>query len=197
MTNKDYYSLLGLSQGASPDEIKKAFHKLAHKYHPDKKGGDEAKFKEINEAYQVLSDEKKRRAYDTHGAGWNSGDSGSNQGQGGSWDFNDFAGATGQGQGFQFDLGDLFGEFFNGGRSGSSRTRRGRDISVDIQIPFADGIFGSERTVLISKVGACDHCKGGGGEPGATLKRCTTCNGQGKVHETRRSFLGSFTSTHE
>ena len=196
MANKDYYNLLGLQHGASTDEIKKAFHKLAHKYHPDKKGGDEVKFKEINEAYQVLSDEQKRRAYDTHGAGWNSADGGPSQGAGG-WDFSDFTNAAGQGQGFQFDLGDLFGEFFNGNGGGRSGGRRGRDISVDIQIPFADAIFGSERTVLISKVGICDHCKGTGGEPGVGLKKCATCNGQGKVHETRRSFLGSFTSARE
>jgi len=196
MANKDYYEVLGLEHNASTDDIKKAFHKLAHRYHPDKKGGDESKFKEINEAYQVLSDERKRRAYDTHGASWNSGDSGSSQG-GGGWDFSDFTAPAGPGQGFQFDLGDLFGEFFNGGRAGATRARRGRDISVDIQIPFADSIFGSERTVLISKVGVCDRCQGTGAEPGAAMKKCATCNGQGKVHETRRSFLGAFASVRE
>ncbi len=201
MANKNYYDLLGVSHKASTDEIKKAFHKLAHKHHPDKKGGDETKFKEINEAYQVLSDKEKRHAYDTHGAGWNSGapptgGAGANGATGG-WDFSDFTNAAGAGQGFQFDLGDLFGDFFNGAQGGGRSGRRGRDISVDIQIPFADGIFGSERTVLIAKVGICDHCKGSGGEPGAALTRCETCNGQGKVHETRRSFLGSFTSARE
>mgnify|MGYP001578254364 CR=1 FL=1 len=94
MANKNYYEILGLGNSASQDEIKKAFHKLAHKYHPDKKGGDEAKFKEINEAYQVLSDERKRRAYDTHGAGWNSGGEAPG-GQAGGWDFSGFADAAG------------------------------------------------------------------------------------------------------
>ncbi len=203
MANKDYYEVLGLGHNASTDEIKKAFHKLAHKYHPDKKGGDESKFKEINEAYQILSDERKRRAYDTHGAGWNSNGGATGGGfsgqEAGGWDFSNFGGFAGQaGQdGASWDLGDLFGEFFNGGRGGAAGNRRGRDISVDIQIPFADSIFGSERTVLISKIGVCEHCKGTGGEPGATLKKCETCNGQGKIHETRRSFLGSFASVRE
>lgn len=201
MASKDYYNILGLNSNASTDEIKKAFHKLAHKYHPDKKGGDEAKFKEINEAYQVLSDESKRRAYDTRGAGWNSGSGDSGFGQGApGWDFGDFSGFSAQGTPggptSGWDLGDLFGEFFTGGR-GTPRTRRGRDISVDIQIPFADSIFGSERTVLISKISVCDHCHGSGGEPGAVMKKCAVCNGQGKVHETNRSFLGVFTSTRE
>src|SRR3989344_225460 len=196
MSNKNYYNILGLEQGASTDEIKKAFHKLAHKYHPDKKGGDEAKFKEINEAYQVLSDERKRRAYDTHGTGWNSGEGGAGP-SGGDWDFGDFAGFSGQSAqgGVSWDLGDLFGEFF-GGRSASGG-RRGRDISVDVQIPFADSIFGSERTMLIAKVGVCDRCQGSGGEPGAVMKKCATCNGQGKLHEARRSFLGSFSTVRE
>ncbi len=199
MANKNYYDVLGLGNNASSDEIKKAFHKLAHKYHPDKKGGDEAKFKEINEAYQILSDERKRRAYDTHGAGWNSSDppAGGGGGQSAGWDFSGFADATGQGQGFQFDLGDLFSEFFNGGGARSGGARRGRDISVDIQIPFADAIFGSERTVLISKVSVCDRCKGGGAEPGVAMKKCETCNGQGKIHETKRSFMGAFTAMRE
>ncbi len=202
MVNKDYYRVLGLSPDASADEIKKAFHKLAHQYHPDKKGSDESKFKEINEAYQVLSDERKRRAYDTHGAGWNNNGGaggGSSQDAGGGWDFSNFEGFSAQSAqgGAGWDLGDLFGEFFNGGAGRSGGARRGRDISVDIQIPFADSIFGSERAVLISKVGVCERCKGAGGEPGAALKKCATCNGQGKIHETRRSFLGAFASVRE
>ena len=198
MAGKDYYNVLGLNHNASTDEIKRAFHKLAHKYHPDKKGGDEAKFKEINEAYQVLSDERKRRAYDTHGASWN-GDGGSGPAAGG-WDFGDFAGFSAESAqgGAGWDLGDLFGEFFAGGGSDGRRGgRRGRDISVDIQIPFVDAIFGSERTILLSKVGVCEHCRGTGSEPGAAVKKCDICNGRGKIHETRRSFLGAFTAVRE
>ena len=191
---KDYYQILGIEKSASTEEIKKAFHKLAHKYHPDKKTGDEAKFKEVNEAFQTLSNEEKRQQYDTFGnagPGVGAGSGGWDQGMGG-FDFTNFTG--GNGQGFAFDLGDIFGDLFGGRGAGSSRVRRGRDISVDIQISFADAIFGTERKVLINKVGTCDTCQGSGAEPGTELKTCTTCNGQGKVNETKRSFLGTFTT---
>lgn len=189
---KDYYQILGVERGATSDDIKKAFHKLAHKYHPDKKGGDESKFKEVNEAYQILSDERKRQAYDTYGDSTGA-DFSAAGGPAGGWDFSGFE--TG-GQGFQFDIGDLFGEFFGGGSRGR-RSRRGRDISVDIQIPFVEAIFGSERTVLITKIGVCDHCRGNGAEPGSGKRRCDGCNGRGKIHETRRSLLGSFSAARE
>ncbi len=187
---KDYYELLGVSKTASKDEIKKAFHKLAHKHHPDK-GGDEARFKEINEAYQTLSDEQKRAQYDRFGAGGPQGQGfGSGAGSQAGWDF-DFSGFTGGGaEGFQFDLGDIFGDMFGGG----GRARRGRDISVDIQITFAESIFGTERKVLINKISACETCNGSGAAPGAKTKKCETCNGQGKINEMRQSFLGSFSS---
>lgn len=180
---KDYYQILGVERGASKDDIKKAFHRLAHKYHPDKKGGDEAKFKEINEAYQILSDDAKRRQYDSFGS------AGGGQGGPGGFDFSGFN-ADDLG-GIQFDFGDIFSNIFSGGgRSGGSRTKRGRDISVDIEIPFADAVFGTERTILINKVGQCDKCKGNGAEPGSTLTKCTTCVGKGKIQETRQSFFG-------
>ena len=188
---KDYYSILGITKSASEDEIKKAFRTLAHKYHPDKKGGDEAKFKEISEAYAVLSDKKKRAEYDSYGRTFTG-----NGGQGGfgGFDFSNFA------QGFQgfdnsgteFDLGDIFGEFFGGQQR--SRTRRGRDISIDIEIPFKDAIFGTERRVLIAKMGACDTCGGTGAKKGVGMSTCASCNGKGQIHETRNSFFGSFTS---
>src|SRR3989344_3510421 len=125
--SKDYYEILGLNRGASPDDIKRAFHKLAHRYHPDKKGGDEMKFKEVNEAYQILSNDKRRAEYDSYGQAF-SGASGGGFSGGGqpAWDFGDFA--AGGGQGVQFDIGDIFSEFF-GGR-GRNRVQRGRDISV-------------------------------------------------------------------
>lgn len=180
---KDYYEVLGVTRNASQDDIKKAFHKLAHKYHPDKKGGDEAKFKEVNEAYQILSDNKRRAEYDAYGSTFGSGPS--QEGFQG-FDFSQFS------QGF--DLGDIFGEFFNGGQG---RTRRGRDISVDIQITFAESIFGITRSVLISKVGTCEDCGGSGAEPNSKRVDCKACAGKGRIHETKRSFLGAFTSVHD
>lgn len=194
--NKDYYQILGLAHGASKDDIKKAFNRLAHKYHPDKKGGDEAKFKEINEAYQILSDDRKRAAYDRFGE---AGAAGFGAGQGGSapgWDFSNFTGGGDQGTGFQFDIGDLFGDLFGGDRGGK-RVRRGRDISVDIQIAFSEAVFGTERSILINKVGTCEHCGGRGAEPGSKTTKCQTCNGRGRLNETRRSFLGTFTTQRE
>ncbi len=150
---KDYYKTLNIEKKASKEEVKKAFHKLAHKYHPDKKGGDEAKFKEINEAYQILSDDNKRAQYDQFGsAGVGDGFNGG-QGAGGFGGF-DFSGFQNAGaNGFEFDLGDIFGDLFGGqGRGGGrSQIRRGRDISVDIQISFKEAIFGAERNILITK----------------------------------------------
>ncbi len=195
---KDYYSILGIQKGASDDEIKKAFRTLAHKYHPDKKGGDEAKFKEASEAYAVLSDKKKRAEYDTYGKTFSGG---GGAGGFGGFDFSNFAqgfggfqGFGGDGQGVEFDLGDVFGEFFGGG---GRRAKRGRDISMDIEIPFRDSIFGTERRVLISKVSACTSCDGNGAKKGTKLKACGTCNGKGQIHESRNTFFGSFTSARQ
>ncbi|PIR82240.1 molecular chaperone DnaJ [Candidatus Kaiserbacteria bacterium CG10_big_fil_rev_8_21_14_0_10_59_10] len=185
---KDYYQILGVEKGASEDDIKRAFRTLAHKYHPDKKGGDEAKFKEVSEAYAVLSDKKRRAEYDTYGRTF----SGAGQASGfGGFDFSnaDFSGANFQ----EFDLGDIFGEFFVG-MSGRGRTRRGRDISIDIELTFKEAIFGAERRVLISKVGECDICKGSGAKKGTAMRTCESCNGKGAVRETRNSFFGTFTS---
>lgn len=185
---KDYYQILGVERSSSKEEIKRAFHKLAHKYHPDKKGGDEAKFKEVNEAYQILSDEKKRRQYDTYGS---AGGAGGFDPSGFDFSNFDFGGAAG-GNGFQFDLGDIFGDLFGGG--GRGQTRRGRDISVEITVSFAEAVFGTERKVLINKLGLCQTCEGKGAKPGTKLKTCSTCNGRGQIRETKQSFLGSFAS---
>lgn len=191
---KDYYNLLGVEKNATKDDIKKAFYKLASKYHPDKKGGDEAKFKEINEAYQVLSDEKKRKEYDTYGQTFNG--QGPQQGGfggfGGGFDASDFANMQ-----FDFgDLGDIFGDIFGGqgGFGGGSRPKRGRDISLEIDVPFAEAIFGTERNVLLSKVNTCKTCTGTGAKPGTKMKTCSTCNGQGKVHDIKKTFMGNFQS---
>lgn len=196
MAKKDYYESLGLDRNASKEDIKKAFHKMAHKYHPDKKGGDEARFKEANEAYQILSDEKKRAQYDQYG---NVSDSTGSQGgydprsagaEGFGFDFSGFANASEGGFG---DLNDIFSEFFSGGTT-RTKTRRGRDISTEIEIPFIDSIFGIERKILITKTSTCETCSGTGGKPGTSMKKCTKCNGQGKIHETKRSFLGTFSN---
>ncbi|MDO8742084.1 MAG: molecular chaperone DnaJ [bacterium] len=190
---KDYYNVLGVDKKASKDDIKKAFRKLAHKYHPDKGGTDESKFKEITEAYSVLSDDKKRREYDTYGQSFPGGGSQSG-GQGfGGFDFNGFQQGFGNG-GVEFDFGDIFGDIFNGGRGAQSRTPRGRDISIDLEIPFKDAVFGTTRTVLLAKVSTCTLCKGTGAKSGTELETCKTCNGSGRVHETRNSILGQFTS---
>ena len=195
---KDYYEILGITRNASPEEVRKAFHKLAHKYHPDKKGGDENKFKEVNEAYQILSDDRKRQAYDHYGEERNTG-SWTGPNAGGDWQF-DFSGFSAPGgptsgwdagQGAQFDLGDLFSEFFGDGQGGRRRQRRGRDISVDIQVSFAEATFGSERNLLIAKISHCDHCNGTGAEVGSPQRQCAACNGRGQIRETRRSLLGS------
>ncbi len=185
---KNYYEILGVAKGASEDEIKKAFRALAHKFHPDKKGGDEAKFKEVSEAYAVLSDKKKRAEYDTYGRTF-SGTSGA-----GGFDFSGFSDAFRgfeNGGGVEFDIGDIFGEFFGGG---ARRARRGRDISIDLEIPFKESIFGTERRVLVSKMGSCDTCQGSGTKTGSSLVTCQACNGKGQIQETRNSFFGSFTS---
>ncbi len=193
---KDYYHILGVDKKATKDDIKNAFRKLAHKYHPDKGGTDESRFKEITEAYAVLSDEKKRREYDTYGQAFASSTGSSQNGAQGNpfdgFDFNQFQQDFGN-NGMEFDFGDIFGDIF-GNRRTSRTAARGRDISIDLEIPFRDAVFGTTRTVLIAKVSTCSLCHGTGAKPGAELETCATCNGSGRVHETRHSILGQFTS---
>ncbi len=184
---KNYYDILGVNKGASKDEIKKAFRKLAHQYHPDKKDGDEGKFKEVNEAYTVLSDDNKRAQYDTYGQTFAGGASGGPQGAWSDFDFSQFTNGGFSAEGF--DLGDIFGEFFGGGQR--SRTKRGRDISIDIELSFEEAVFGVERNVLLSKVSTCDICNGNGSKKGTEMMECKTCNGKGKIREMKRSIFGS------
>lgn len=186
---KDYYSILGVAKTATEDEIKSAFRKLAHKYHPDKKGGDEKKFKEVSEAYAVLSDKKRRAEYDTYGRTFAGGGP---QGGFGGFDFSNFQGFGNAGQPFEFDLGDVFGEFFGGG---TTRARRGRDVSIDIELSFREAIFGTERRVLIAKQSVCATCGGSGAKKGSKLVVCASCNGKGEIRESRNSFFGTFTTT--
>jgi molecular chaperone DnaJ len=186
---KDYYETLGVDRGATSEDIKKAFRKLAHKYHPDKNGGDSSKFKEISEAYSVLSDEKRRAEYNTYGRTFNDGGAGGAGFGDMGFDFSGF-----NAQGFQdFDLGDIFGEFF-GGAGTRQRVRRGRDISIDVELSFSESIFGVERKILLNKTSTCETCKGNGAAPNTEMKTCTTCNGKGTLRETKRSLLGTFTT---
>ncbi len=190
-TKQDFYELLGVAKSASKDEIKKAFHKLAHKFHPDKKGGDAEKFKEISEAYSVLSDDKKRAEYDSYGRvfGGAGGSGNGSAGGFGGFDFSGFQDAFNQGGGF--DMGDIFGDIFGGGQS--TRQRRGRDISIDLELSFKDSVFGITRSVLLAKTSRCDTCQGSGAEAGSKIETCTHCNGSGKIHETTNTILGTIT----
>lgn len=190
MAQRDYYEVLGIKKGATKDDIKKAFRKLASQYHPDKKTGDEAKFKEISEAYAVLSDDKKRAEYDTYGHAFTGAQNGG---------FNGFNWSGGFGPGAEFDINDIFENFGDmfGNRSSRSRDLRGRDISIDIELSFKDAVFGITRTVLLTKNNTCNECSGSGAKPGTEMITCATCNGNGKVRETRQSILGSFTTVRE
>lgn len=197
---KDYYDILGIDKKASKDDIKKAFRKLAHKYHPDKKGGDAGKFSEASEAYTVLTDDKKRAEYDTYGRVFNEagGPGGSQGGPSGfeGFDFSGFArGAQGGAEWQDFDIGDIFSEFFGGNMGTRSRVRRGHDISIDIELSFRDSIFGAERSVLLTKTSTCDKCSGSGAEPQSGTMTCPTCNGKGSIRETRKSFLGNVSTS--
>lgn len=187
---KNYYDILGVSKDASKDDIKKAFRKLAHEHHPDKKGGDGAKFKEASEAYAVLSDDQKRQQYDAYG----SSGPGSPGGGFGGFNPNDFGGfdfsGFNQGGGVEFDLGSMFNDFFGGG-GGRSKVRKGKDVSIDIELTFEESIFGVEKTVSINKKSACKTCHGTGGKPGTEVNTCGTCQGKGKVREVKQSFFGS------
>lgn len=193
---KDYYQILGIQKGSSRDEVKKAFRKLAAQHHPDKKTGNEEKYKEITEAYAVLGDEKKKAEYDTYGHSFN-GAQGGGAGAGG-FNWADFAGQQGgfNGQGFEFDISDIFENFGFGG-GGQSRQSRGRDISIEINLDFKEAVFGATRKVLITKNSLCTECKGTGGKPEAGTTKCETCAGNGKVRETRQSVMGSFTTVRE
>jgi len=195
MAGKDYYSLLGVSKTASPDEVKKAFRKLAHQHHPDKHGGSDAKFKEINEAYQVLSDPQKRQQYDQFGANFEQ------AGAPGGFNWQDFSRSQGGfsqgGINFDFgnmgDLGDIFGDFFGGSqRRGGRRTgpRRGQDLGFTTAIDFHESVFGTEKALRFEKNIACSRCHGSGAEPGAKVSTCSTCGGSGQVQQVQRTFLG-------
>lgn len=197
---KDYYQTLGVSRGASQQEIKRAFRKLAHQYHPDKNsGGDETKFKEVNEAYQVLGNPKKRQQYDQFGTTF---DQAGAQGRASGFSDFDFGGFRQGFQGFNvnfndFDLGDIFSDMFGfGGRSRArTRERRGADIQVDLELDFDKVFTGSSETLKIMKEVVCSRCNGRGAEPGSKITQCSTCQGTSRVKRVRQTILGSFTQT--
>ncbi|MDD5039894.1 MAG: molecular chaperone DnaJ [Patescibacteria group bacterium] len=201
---KDFYEILGVSRSASPDEIKRAYRTLAHQHHPDKAGGDEAKFKEINGAYQVLSNPDKRKQYDQFGQAFSGGAGGPGAG-GFSWD--DFARAQGGAgpfgggfsqQGAEFDmndLGDIFGDLFGFGRRtarGGRASRRGQDIQAEMTVEFREAAFGVDKIIDLYKQTVCPHCGGNGAEPGTKVETCPTCGGSGQVARVQRTILGSF-----
>ena len=186
---KDYYKILGVTKAASEDEIKKAYRKLAHQHHPDKSGGNEQKFKEINEAYQVLSDKTKRANYDRFGT--------AEPGFGG------FSGGQDPFAGFGFDwaasqpdlgdLGEIFETFFGSGFGRRRPTyQQGSDLETIQDITLEEAFHGTTKSLLVETHLACEACKGQGGDPAAGFKKCTTCNGQGEVRENRQTFFGSF-----
>jgi molecular chaperone DnaJ len=190
--SKDYYKILGIEKNATADEVKKAFKKAAMQYHPDRPGGDEKKFKEVNEAYQVLSDAQKRSRYDQFGSDF---EQQGGFGGGASWEDFMRQARGGQSGGFQFDfggedLGDIFGNIFGGGRSRGTGRARGNDIQVDVELDFKEAAFGIEKEIHLRKQSSCDVCSGSGGEPGSKTEKCVTCGGQGQVAQNQRTFLG-------
>lgn len=198
MAKKDYYDTLGVPKGASDEDIKTAFRKLAHKHHPDKTGGDDSKFKEINEAYQTLSDAGKRAKYDQFGAGYEQMGGG---GAGGGNPFGGFAGA----EGFDFSqmggFGDVFSEMFSagggpfggGGQGGGRRAQvKGQDIAMDARLDFKEAIFGCTRDIKLYKTVACDVCAGTGAEPDTKIVKCSECKGQGRVRRVQQTMFGAF-----
>jgi len=176
---KDYYQILGIEKTATDEEIKKAYRKLAHQYHPDKKGGNESKFKEINEAYQVLGNKDKRKQYDSFGGAFEGG---------GGFDFSSFWGQQ------DFDFSDIFDSFFSGFQK-KRDINKGRDLELLISINLEDALTGLEKTINLSKLVECERCSGKGAEPGTELKECAMCRGTGQVQQMKKTFLGTMTRT--
>ncbi|MDP2640953.1 MAG: molecular chaperone DnaJ [Candidatus Yanofskybacteria bacterium] len=193
---KDYYKILGVAKNATDTDIKKAYRRLAHKYHPDK-GGDAQKFNEISEAYQVLSDQDKRSQYDKFGKTFE-GPGFQGAGPGGfRWGWgqpsSDFGFEEEGGASFDFqDLGDMFEEFFGGGHV-HKNTKKGKDIEIELEISLEKAFSGGEERIVLSHLQQCARCQGVGAEPGAQVKECLMCRGSGEVQEIKRTVFGSFT----
>jgi molecular chaperone DnaJ len=201
----NYYDTLGVSKSASADEIKRAYRKKAHEFHPDKGAGNEGKFKEINEAYQVLSDSQKKQQYDTYGqtfsggagpgSAWDRGDN-----PFGGFDFGGFSGGAGSpfgggAGGVEFDLGDIFGDMVGGRRQQQAGRSRGIDLEMGLTINFEEAVFGAEKTVTLEKRDACKTCGGSGAQPGTKISTCPKCHGQGQIRQQRQTIFGTVASS--
>jgi molecular chaperone DnaJ len=197
MAKRDYYEVLGVSKSASKDELKKAYRKLAKEFHPDRNKAQDAeeKFKEVQEAYEILSDDQKRSAYDQYGHAGTQGFSGGTGGFGGFSDFSGFQDAGGFG-----NINDIFEQFFGSGfsgfssgrqRSGSTGAVRGADIEATIVISFNDAVFGAEKQIQYKRKSTCDECKGSGALKGTSFEVCKTCNGTGVENRIQQTIFGS------
>ena len=201
--SKDYYDILGISKEANDDEIKRAYRKMAKKYHPDanpdNKQEAEAKFKEVNEAYSVLSDANKRAQYDRFGSNFEQAGFGGAGGFGG-FDFSGFGG----GMGVDIDLDDILGSVFGGGFGGfgggfgSSAKRngpqKGADLRYNMKISFEEAAFGTIKEINVNRKEVCDNCHGSGAKPGTSPKTCDRCNGRGKVQVTQNTIMGTIST---
>lgn len=190
MSKRDYYEVLGINKSASDDEIKKAYRKAAVKHHPDKEGGDESKFKEVSEAYEILKDKSKRQRYDQFG---HAGVGGNSAGAGGGNPFGGFGGFNGQNVNFDFGdggFGDIFGQFFGGGAGRQQGPKRGRDVEATLQLTFEEAIFGVSEKIELDMNDECSHCHGSTVEPGHSMKTCTTCRGAGQVNRVMNTIFG-------
>ena len=206
-TKKDYYELLGVQKTATDDELKKAYRKLAKKYHPDanpdNKAEAEAKFKEVNEAYETLSDPQKRKMYDQFGTADPQGFGGFGGGAGGPFGNGYYSYTTSGFDGFSDfgDLGDIFSSFFGGGaRTGARRQqtrgpRKGADLNLNMEITFEEAFLGVEKEITITRPETCDVCHGSGARPGTTVTKCSTCNGTGTVRQVQNTILGQMQTT--
>jgi molecular chaperone DnaJ len=173
-TKRDYYEVLGVGRNANAEELRRAYRNLAKQYHPDvnKEDGSDDRFKEINEAYAVLSDAERKSAYDRFG----------------------HDGLRGMNIDFDFGFGDIFEEFFGFGMGSGRRRnapRRGADLRYDLTLEFEEAAFGIEREIEFTRQESCSNCKGSGAQPGTSPARCETCNGSGEVRQMRQTFLGS------
>ncbi|MBO8141409.1 MAG: molecular chaperone DnaJ [Firmicutes bacterium] len=189
-SKRDYYEVLGVSRDASPEEIKRAYRKLARQYHPDVNKDDpqaEEKFKEINEAYRVLSDPQARAKYDQFGpaafdgAGGGAGGFGSSGGFGGAGGFDPFG-----------DIFDIFDMFTGGGRARARGPARGRDLEMEIEVDFEEAAFGAEKTIEVPRVEVCPRCRGNRAEPGTPIQTCPECGGRGEIRRARTTAFGQF-----
>ncbi len=192
---KDYYKILGINRSADAEEVKRAYRRLAHKFHPDK-GGDEAKFKEVSEAYQVLSDADKRAQYDKFGRVFEGGGVGQEGFGGFRWGFPGAEGGDGEGSSgfsFDFDVGDIFEDFFGGADGRGRDLRRGKDVELELEIPLEATLQRREEMIPLQRFATCSRCQGVGAEPGSRVKECFSCRGTGQVQRIQRTIFGSFT----